>query len=179
MVLVTVFNRQRIIGIVDLRIADAIEGIHDIGIHLQIKDRMIPHHRIPQQRRHYIHAVVPVLHQRDRVSIIVDPARGYLHHIFIGFKIGPWCGVVALHVLPFFEGRLTKGLGRKERGRNDIGQLYFYYAKVCFIRRDDIDAAAKRIGHLSDRIGNGKGIGHAEKSSHRIISGALKGVCPN
>ena len=49
MIFVAVADFRRVVGVVDLRIADAVEAVHDVHIHLQIQIRVAPSRRVAKE----------------------------------------------------------------------------------------------------------------------------------
>ena len=136
----------------------------DPHIHLEIEHDVIRILRIAQQPRDHIHPVVPILHQRHRIIIGIDPVRGYLHHILIRGKIGPGRGMMTLNILPVLYGGSAGAVGGEIGRLHHIGQLNVHKALSGFIRYHDIDATSKWINDLREGIFNREGIRYPEKS---------------
>ena len=49
MIFVAVADFRRVVGVVDLRVADAVEAVHNVHIHLQIEQRVAPNWRIAKE----------------------------------------------------------------------------------------------------------------------------------
>ena len=149
--LVAVGRGVRVEGVVDRGVADAVAAEHDVGVDLQVQDGVVAHQRLANQVGDGVEPHVPVPHQLDRVSVVVDEAGRHLHHELIGLEIGPRRRVVALRGDLLGERRLVVRGRREERCRHCVLDLHVDDAGIGQVRRVDVDAATERVRDLGRR----------------------------